>query len=238
MQLDSYSHKPLYIQLADIIRDQIESGSLATGERISSEHELARHYGVGRPTVRQATDLLVRSGQLERKRGSGTYVAEGRDAIDLLSLGGTMASFEKSGVPLSTNIVKPMSLHPVAIEDFDGDQAFTMDRTGSVNRKVVLLEQFSFNPKVFPDLDKLDCSGSLSTLVRLHYKHEAIRARQQFSVASADRSRAKAMKCAEGAPLLKVDRTLDFRDAARAVKVTIHCDTTDMAFSQVIQEPV
>ena len=37
------------------------------------------------------------------------------------------------------------------------------------------------------DIDLLDCSGSLSSLVRNHYNRDAIRARQQFTVVEADK---------------------------------------------------
>lgn len=236
MPLDANSHKPLYLQLAAVIRHQIESGEIAVGEKILSEHALARQYGVGRPTVRQATELLVRTGRLKRKRGSGTFVAETDDAVDLLSLGGTMASFEKSGTALSSKVIKAMKLRPR--NDVFGGNAYTMDRTSAVNRKIILLEQFAFDPQIFPDLDRLDCSGSLSDLVRQHYNREAIRAIQHFTVVTADEKLAKVMRSTPGMAFLKVNRVLDFREATGAVHVTLHCDTSEMAFSQAIQEPV
>ena len=72
MVLNSQSPIPLYRQLADKIRDELDAGLYAVASRIPSEHQLAADYGIGRPTVRQATDLLVRQGRLQRRRGSGT----------------------------------------------------------------------------------------------------------------------------------------------------------------------
>jgi len=65
---------PLYRQLADRLSAAIERGRFPVGERIPSEHELSRRYGVGRPTVRQATEVPVRRGLLRRRRGAGTCV--------------------------------------------------------------------------------------------------------------------------------------------------------------------
>jgi GntR family transcriptional regulator len=63
---------------------------------LPSEHELARQFRVGRPTVRQATELLVRRGMIERRRGSGTLVRPARPEVDLFTLSGTIAAFERT----------------------------------------------------------------------------------------------------------------------------------------------
>jgi GntR family transcriptional regulator len=60
---------PRYIQIADAIRRQLKG----EGERIPSEHELCAQFGVSRPTVRQALDILVQEGRLYRHAGRGTF---------------------------------------------------------------------------------------------------------------------------------------------------------------------
>jgi GntR family transcriptional regulator len=74
--LNPESPLPLYRQLAELLLERIRVGEYTSGSRIPSEPELARTFRIGRPTVRQATDLLVRRRCLERRRGSGTYVVE------------------------------------------------------------------------------------------------------------------------------------------------------------------
>ena len=49
---------------------------LPTGTAIPSERDLAAKYGVSRVTIRGAVDDLVRDGYLNRRQGSGTYVAK------------------------------------------------------------------------------------------------------------------------------------------------------------------
>ena len=44
------------------------------GMKIPNEFELARYFGVGRSTIREAVKLLISKGVLEVRRGSGTYV--------------------------------------------------------------------------------------------------------------------------------------------------------------------
>jgi GntR family transcriptional regulator, arabinose operon transcriptional repressor len=63
-----------YTTLSTLLRDQIHEGRLAGGARLPTEFELARLHHVSRGTVRQALDVLVREGLIERIQGRGTFV--------------------------------------------------------------------------------------------------------------------------------------------------------------------
>lgn len=67
---------PLYYQLKEILKEQIEEGILAPGDLLPSERELSEKYGISRPTVRQALKELVYEGLLTREKGKGTFVAK------------------------------------------------------------------------------------------------------------------------------------------------------------------
>jgi len=54
--------------------------SLDAGTRIPSERELAAEWGVARMTARKAIETLTAEGWLDRRHGSGTYVAHPPDA--------------------------------------------------------------------------------------------------------------------------------------------------------------
>ncbi len=70
----------------DRVLDLVES--LAVGQPIPAERQLALDLGVSRLTLRAALDELVRDGYLERRHGSGTYVTEPKIAQPL-----TLTSF-------------------------------------------------------------------------------------------------------------------------------------------------
>ncbi len=72
--LNPNSPVPLYHQLAEIISDRIRSGEYEPGQAIPSETALARQYHIGRPTVRQAMDVLAHKHLIQRRRGAGTFV--------------------------------------------------------------------------------------------------------------------------------------------------------------------
>lgn len=66
---------PVYIQIHDKIKQEIEDGIWKIGDRLPSERELSEVFGVSRMTLRQAIQTLADEGILERKIGSGTYIA-------------------------------------------------------------------------------------------------------------------------------------------------------------------
>ncbi|QKY70129.1 GntR family transcriptional regulator [Lentibacillus sp. CBA3610] len=73
MQLNYESSISLHVQLKGIIEKQIASGEL-TG-KIPTEREFMAYYNISRSTVREAINLLVREGILEKRHGSGTFVS-------------------------------------------------------------------------------------------------------------------------------------------------------------------
>ncbi|MEV4625798.1 winged helix-turn-helix domain-containing protein [Micromonospora sp. NPDC049523] len=76
MTIDPRSHTPVYVQLADLIRERIESGELAPGTTLASEARLTQEYGIGREAVRMAVSLLRSEGLVSTVRGHGTRVRE------------------------------------------------------------------------------------------------------------------------------------------------------------------
>jgi len=65
---------PVYRQIADDLRAQIEDGTLRSGDRVPSEAELMRDFSVSRIVVRQAMDVLAKEGLITKERGRGSFV--------------------------------------------------------------------------------------------------------------------------------------------------------------------
>ncbi len=72
--LDKIKRKSLGARTEDELMKYILQESIEPGQRIPNEFELAKQFGVGRSTVREAVKGLVSRGILEVRRGSGTYV--------------------------------------------------------------------------------------------------------------------------------------------------------------------
>ena len=72
--LKQISSKPLYHQLAEIIRNDIYQGRFKKDEQIPSEFRLSEMYNISRSTVRKAISLLVEEKLLVKIHGKGTFV--------------------------------------------------------------------------------------------------------------------------------------------------------------------
>lgn len=70
----SMMSKPVYMQIAENLRDEIRSGQREPGSKLPSEADLATRYEVSRITVRRALALLTSWALTTTTRGSGTYV--------------------------------------------------------------------------------------------------------------------------------------------------------------------
>ena len=65
---------PIYQQLADSIRQDILTGSLAAETAIPSVRQISVEYGLNPQTVLNATQILIQEGLLEKRRGLGMFV--------------------------------------------------------------------------------------------------------------------------------------------------------------------
>ncbi|TWG88579.1 DNA-binding FadR family transcriptional regulator [Cupriavidus gilardii J11] len=62
--------------IAHQIRERILNGTLAVGQRLPTEHEMAVAFDVSRNVVREAIARLKLSGYVETRRGTGSFVAQ------------------------------------------------------------------------------------------------------------------------------------------------------------------
>lgn len=68
-------------QVVNDLRAQILSGRLARGTRLPSEKELAAHYEVSAPTIREAVRALSAMSLVEARHGAGTFVTARSSAL-------------------------------------------------------------------------------------------------------------------------------------------------------------
>ena len=77
MEIRAVKTQRLYLQVADQLMALIRGGSIAAGERLPAERDLAERFGVSRPTIREAMIALEIAGMVEIRSGSGVYVTNG-----------------------------------------------------------------------------------------------------------------------------------------------------------------
>ncbi|QTA81510.1 Transcriptional regulator, GnatR-like [Desulfonema limicola] len=236
--LNPQSPVPLYHQLADILMTEITAGEYLPGEKILPELKLAAEYQIGRPTVRQAIDVLVNKGFLIRKRGSGTFVCSPKQEVDLFSLDGTGTSFRKKGFDVKTRILKKICLKPVKKDKenpFAENKAYYFSRLILVEQSPVLIEDLYLHPMLFPGIEQIDLKDcSLSEIAQNRYYMKPLSGRQNFRIGYADKNRAGNLNISKSEPILIVKRFLNFSQADNAVYSELYCRTDQYVFSQTI----
>ena len=74
MHLESRSQRPLYEQIYEYIKEEIQNGGLPCDERLPSTRKLAQHLQVSRSTVTLAYEQLLSEGYIDNRPGSGFFV--------------------------------------------------------------------------------------------------------------------------------------------------------------------
>lgn len=72
--------KPIYIQVRELIEDQIINKQLKEDDQAPSTNQLVNFYKINHATVSKGINQLVEEGILYKKRGIGMFVAEGARA--------------------------------------------------------------------------------------------------------------------------------------------------------------
>ena len=102
---------PLYHQLELILKENIESGVWNENERIPSEHDLSKQYGVSRVTVRAVLTKFVNDGVLYRIQGKGTYVSAPKIVTTNVSYIGIREQLETLGFNTTTKVIQIDTIH-------------------------------------------------------------------------------------------------------------------------------
>ncbi|NVN92799.1 MAG: GntR family transcriptional regulator [Desulfuromonadales bacterium] len=234
--LNPHSPTPLYHQLAEQLTARIRAGAYPPGSRIPSEHQLSADFSIGRPTVRQAIDLLVRKGLLAKRRGAGTFVCEPRQEVALFSLDGTGAAFRDKGLALETRLLAPARLEAMCHDPgnpFDGGAAYYLSRLVLVNDAPVLLEEIFLHQQLFAGIEQVELHGcSLSAIADEQFYLRPSGGKQNFSIEYPDAERAWLLQVEDSVPLLRVDRFLHFQQADNGFFSRLYCRTDRFVFSQ------
>ena len=77
----SRSRLPKYVQLADQLRAQVAAGEMRPGDQLPTFAEMRERYNLGQRTLEKMHELLEQEGLIERRRGSGIFVAQPKPKV-------------------------------------------------------------------------------------------------------------------------------------------------------------
>ncbi|KKB74352.1 GntR family transcriptional regulator [Bacillus glycinifermentans] len=210
--LNNDSSKPLYVQLKQIISDDIKRGIYSPSEKLPAENELCEIYNVSRITVRKAISDLVEEGYLTRQQGKGTFVKSPKMKRELVAVNGyseymmstgktprhKVISAEKKAAP--RHIAKRLQLPPESpvLELkrilFNDDMPFTFDIT-------------HYPLSRFPDIDRfISDSVSMHHILKTEYQVSPAYNTKLLNVVFAKAEDSKHLACDIGDALFEIDK--------------------------------
>ncbi|MCF7616698.1 GntR family transcriptional regulator [Bacillus sonorensis] len=210
--LNNDSSKPLYLQLKQIISDDIKRGIYSPSEKLPAENELCEKYQVSRITVRKAISDLVEEGYLTRQQGKGTFVKSPKMKRELVAVNGyseymmstgkkpkhKVISAEKTAAP--QHIAKRLQLPPESpvLELkrilFNDEQPFTFEITHYPLRR-------------FPDIDRfISDSVSMHQILKTEYQVSPAYNTKLLNVVFAKAEDSKHLACDIGDALFEIDK--------------------------------
>lgn len=213
-ELDRESAKPLYLQIYDRLYHLVATGELKPGERVPAELELAERFGIGRVTVRRAFDDLVNERLLIRRRGKGTFVAEGKIERQLVDVDSFTARMQALGqeasaqllhverIPATRAVSKRLA---VEVET----PTISITRLRLANGKPVAIETSTLSLERFPSFDERDFESiSLYQVLREEYGSRPERSVKTLEITTAAPDEAGPLEVAMGAPLFLLMATV------------------------------
>lgn len=97
---------PLYVQLMEELETSIRNGVYKPGDKIMTEAEMAKEYGVSLITVRKAVGSLIEKGLVVRKQGKGTFVTKPKYSRNMKKLQSFTEMCEQMGVKPGAQVLE------------------------------------------------------------------------------------------------------------------------------------
>jgi DNA-binding GntR family transcriptional regulator len=203
---------PLHIQIRRAIQDRIASGELAPGDRLPTEHEYARTFGVSIAPVRQALLDLADAGLVIRHKGRGTFVRGARleEEIDLLT--SFTDSLRRRGLPARIQVLR--QAEGTAPPDIAGQLGV---RAGTAVVHLRRLAWIDTEPAAILDawlparpfasiarLDDFEAGRSLYATLEKEFDIQLGLARSRIEVGRLSEDEAPLMQLPEGSPVLRI----------------------------------
>ena len=210
--LDGASEQPLYLQLVDQLEMEIRNSMLAN-DKLSSERELTKMYGVSRITVRLALQELEKRGLVYKKHGKGTYVSEISDsAVDLSAAYSFTDQMKKLWkVPqtkiLSFRLIEAPESIAQQMQIKPGDLIFEIERLRIANDIAMMIERSYVPHALFEGLtEEMLSMRSLYELFQVEFSQTIRLADEEFYASIALDNEAELLGISSGSPVLHLLR--------------------------------
>lgn len=200
---------PVYIKIHDRLKEEIQQGVWKVGDRLPSERELSVKFGVSRMTLRQAIQTLADEGIIERKIGSGTYVA--REKVQEKMSGTTsfteiMESQQRvpSSKTISFFVSPPSSSEMEKLQLQKNDLILKMERIRYADGVPICFEVASIPNALVAEFSKSEITDSFYRTLEEKGKHKIGQANQTVTAVLAAEQIAEYLDIRRGDAILRL----------------------------------
>ncbi|WP_404466654.1 GntR family transcriptional regulator [Planococcus rifietoensis] len=209
--LDKQSPIPIYIQIEEQLKQQIQQGDFSVGTSIPSERELSERFAVSRMTVRQSITNLVNDGLLYREKGRGTFVASPKVEQPLNGLTSFTEDMESRGMVPSSKLIGFEILEPESdvaqeLQLSHGDQVYFVERIRFADDKPMAIERTFLPVKRFPNLTEESFQGSLYAVIENKQQLKISHATQRMEAGLVKKEDADLLHIKPPAAILMIER--------------------------------
>ncbi|MFC5651158.1 GntR family transcriptional regulator [Paenibacillus solisilvae] len=205
----SRSKKPLYAQIANILKDRILHGVYPVGTNVPSEPQLEEEFQVSKITVRNAIKELAQDGYVESGSGKGTKVIRNTSSSKLSKLKRFTEVLVEEGHQIRKQLLHAKSVSNEAgslAHQLFGERCLRIERLYHLNEQPYIHYTHYLSSRAANiELSDLNAQSLYGLLEEQEVSLE--RYRDEFSVsAAAPASILAALRIKEGTPLLKRTR--------------------------------
>lgn len=209
--INKNSPVPIYHQLEEYIKQQIEIGILKEEAVIPSEREYAQKFQISRMTVRQAINNLVSEGYLKRQKGRGTFVSKKKVEQELQG----MTSFTEdmlsrgmnpSSTLLSFQIIPAEKKTALDLRIDENEPVYKIKRIRLADGAPMALETAFIPVKLVPGLTEENSNLSLYQYIEENLSLSISEATQEIEASIANSHDADVLGIQIGDPILLIER--------------------------------
>ena len=211
--IDRNNPMPLYYQIKEHLKQQINEGILKKGEKLPTELWISQAYKASRVTVRRAIDELVQEGVVERKKGQGVYVSTSSFNRNIQRLTSQFEDLVKAGMSTRSQLLSIKEITADArltliLEVEKGDKLLQIHRMRFADEKPFSEQIMYINIGYLPDWDPHELeSGSLYHVLEDKYHLKISHANQIITAAMPTEEQLKLFHLHEPAPMIHMLRT-------------------------------
>ena len=205
--------KPVHMCIRDDLKLRLAAGEWAADQRLPSETELARRYGVARMTVRQAIGALAAEGIVIRRQGLGTFVTSPLPGRQVGALQSFTEEMRTQGRDVQTRLLKAAVEEPPdtarkALQLGQRAAAVVVQRLRVVDGRPIVVQNSWLPYARFAGLDAVPLlNGSLYATLEERYGVPVVRAVQSVTAAAATDLDAALLGLSPGSPVLRTSRS-------------------------------